>query len=198
MATAMQRSGREGERGFTLLEITVVISIISVLAAFAIPKMLDAQRQAQKVKAIAVMRQIFDAQQRYREKNGTYAANLAVLVAAKLLTDPFKATNLGLQNSGYFEFQTRVPLGSTAVPPIGNATANSAVRFRVGCAPTGTTTDDRLKRGDQMLFMIENGLVFEHRPPECSLQHLDSTLLNESDTSFGPPPVGIYPPLGSM
>ena len=190
----VRRSARERERGFTLLEIMIVITIISVLAAFAIPKLLEAQRAAQKTKALAALRQIYDAQQRYREKNGVYAPNLATLVAAGILKEPFNRTNLGPQPIGYFDFQTRVPSGASAVPPITSAAANAAVRFRVGCAPVGTTTVEKLKRGDQMLFMLENGHIFEHKPPICGLLHLESTLQSESDTQFG----GYYTPLVSQ
>jgi hypothetical protein len=93
--------------------------------------------------------------------------------------------------NGYYEFQTAVPDGSTAVPPIASSSSNAKVRFRVGCEPVGTSTDDRLLRGDQMLFMIENGQMYEHRAPACSLSHLQETLSSESDTQFGP----YYTPL---
>ena len=176
---------REGERGFTLLEIMIVVSIISVLAAVAVPRMLDAQRQAQKTKAIAQLRQIYDAQQRYKDKNGTYAPNLATLVAAGLCYSPFKSTFLGIQPNGYYEYQTGIPSAATAVPAVPNATLNATLRFRVGCGPVGTSLNDRLLRGDQMFYMLETGQIYEHKAPSCSLNHLASTLGSESDAQFG-------------
>lgn len=173
------------EGGFTLLEIMIVVSIISCLAAIAVPRMLEAQRQAHKTKAIAQMRQLYDAQQRYREKNGTYAPNIAALVAAGLVTSPFKSTFLGIQQVGYYEYQTSIPAVGTAVNPPPNSTVNAQLRFRIGCEPVGTTTNDRLLRGDQMMFMLETGQMYEHKAPACSLNHLSTTLGSESDTQFG-------------
>lgn len=177
--------------GFTLLEIMIVVSIVSVLAAIAVPRMLEAQRQAQKTKAIAQLRQIYDAQQRYREKNGTYAANLAALVSARLLPSPFVSTNLGVQRVGYYDFQTGIPSAITGDPPPPSAQVNATLRFRVGCAPSGTTSADRLLRGDKMLFMLETGQIYEHRAPSCLLNHVSSTVGSEYDTQFGT----YYPPL---
>jgi len=184
---------RTGEAGFTLLEIMIVISIISVLAAFAIPQMLDAQRQAQRSRALATMKQIFDAQMRYKEKNGTYAPNIATLVAAKILSSPFTTTTLGMQTIGYYEYDTCVPVPSSASLSV-TSQANATVRFRVGAQPIGTSDSDRLKRGQQMFMLLETGRFYEHKAPACNLSHVESTIDSTHDSAFGP----SYPEIGSQ
>jgi prepilin-type N-terminal cleavage/methylation domain-containing protein len=190
-AAPVRRSS--GESGFTLLEIMIVISIVSVVAAIAVPRFMDAQKQAQRTRAIAILRQIWDAQQNFHRKNGVYAVNLPQLVSAGLLAEPFSATNFGLQKNGYYEYYTCVPTYTSSATPISLA-ANPTMRFRVGCQPVGTDTNNRLRAGDQMFFMLETGRIYVHKPPACSLQHVDSSCSSGSDSLFG----SAYPELGDQ
>lgn len=48
-------------RGFTLLEVMIVISIISILAGFLIPKFIGYENKAKTVKAINTGKQIYNA-----------------------------------------------------------------------------------------------------------------------------------------
>jgi len=54
--------GRESERGFTLMELMIVIAIIAVIAAIAIPNILAAKLASNETAAIATLRALVSAQ----------------------------------------------------------------------------------------------------------------------------------------
>jgi prepilin-type N-terminal cleavage/methylation domain-containing protein len=54
------------QRGFTLIEIMIVISIVAVVTSFAIPALEDSRRQANEAAAISMLKATFSAQQRFK------------------------------------------------------------------------------------------------------------------------------------
>ncbi len=72
-----------GCEGFTLIEVMVVVVILSILAAFIVPRIMDRPDQARQVKAKNDIRVIESALQLYRLDNGFYPSGdqgLAALV----------------------------------------------------------------------------------------------------------------------
>jgi type IV pilus assembly protein PilA len=59
--------------GFSLVELLIVITIILVIAAIAMPNLLRARRSANEASAIASMRAIGTAEMMYRASHGRYA-----------------------------------------------------------------------------------------------------------------------------
>ena len=57
---------RLGKKGFTLVEIMIVVAIIVLLAAIAIPNLLRARLSANEATAIAAMRTLSTAMESYR------------------------------------------------------------------------------------------------------------------------------------
>ncbi len=65
--------------GFTLVEIMIVVAIIVLLAAIAIPNLLRARLNANEATAIASLKTISWAAQTYRTSNPSYPVNLSEL-----------------------------------------------------------------------------------------------------------------------
>ena len=72
------------KHGFTLVEIMIVVAIISLLAAIAIPNLLRARHNANEAASIAALRTISTACESFRSAQTptTYPANLAALSGA--------------------------------------------------------------------------------------------------------------------
>lgn len=64
------------ENGFTLIEVMVVIIIIGVLSAMAIPKLVSSTENARRKADVATGHQVKAALDRYEVENGTYPTDL--------------------------------------------------------------------------------------------------------------------------
>ena len=82
------RKRLSNRKGFTLVELLVVISIIGILSAIAIPKFTDATKTARGAKIQADLRTMDSAIQLYAASAGTYPAALADLAPKLIATVP--------------------------------------------------------------------------------------------------------------
>ena len=71
---SIQRRG-----GFTLVELSVVIVIIGILAAFAVPKFRKAVERSKAGEAFNYLTSVRASQERYFSRESTYADNLSNL-----------------------------------------------------------------------------------------------------------------------
>ena len=89
---------KQTQRGFSLIELLIVIAIIGIIAAIAVPKLLTAQQAAHETAALAEMQTIGKNQFLYSlSSSGHKYATLQELIA-KGMTDGFQN---GTTKSGY-------------------------------------------------------------------------------------------------
>ena len=63
-------------RGFTLIELMIVVAIVAIIAAVALPNYFGSVRKSRRADAITEISKISQAQERWRANAPTYSANL--------------------------------------------------------------------------------------------------------------------------
>ncbi len=69
----------KARKGFTLVELAVVIVIIGVLAAFGVPRFLKSVERSKAAESFNYLSAVRDAQERYIAREGVYAGNISLL-----------------------------------------------------------------------------------------------------------------------
>jgi len=78
MVTSKKSKG-SAPRGFTLIEVLVVASIIGILAAIAVPTLSGSRKSAYEAACIKALRSITDAEEMHYRDNFRYTSNWAAL-----------------------------------------------------------------------------------------------------------------------
>jgi type IV pilus assembly protein PilE len=130
----LARTGRVlRTRGFTLIELMVVVVALAVLAGIAVPSFMAQIRAGRRAEAMATLARIQQAQERWRANCPCYAGSLTAASTGGPATDCAGASGLALTFSGpYYRFA--MPVVPTP------ATPNSYTLAAIG---QGNQTGDR-------------------------------------------------------
>ena len=164
MARAHNRAARA--RGFTLIEIMVVVAILAILGATVVPMILDRPDQARVVKAKQDIRAIEAALDLYKLDNFNYPTTeqgLEALVAPSGL-DPVPRN---FKDGGYLERTPMDPWGRPYLVTVISSWYSHATRYKrvfvLSAGPDGRIDTQNISTATTDIADTDIGLILHQR-----------------------------------
>ncbi|SYZ74171.1 Fimbrial protein pilA [Candidatus Zixiibacteriota bacterium] len=90
------------QRGFTLIELMIVVVIIGILAALAIPRFMAATTKSKQSEAKGILKQIYTMENTYRQQNSAYWGQGTTASAAA--TNAFATIGVEIMASALYSY----------------------------------------------------------------------------------------------
>ncbi len=118
------------QRGFTLIEVMIVVAIVGILAAIAYPSYRDSVLKGRRAQARTALMELLQQQERYMTQNNCYLGFTTSATGVSTASAPSPAADCGGVTA------TSVPFKNFA----GDSLASASYLLSANACPTGTGT----------------------------------------------------------